>query len=570
MKRYLLFILLGLQNLAHGQKILFKEFLGKPTQKSVSVKVFFSSDVEISAQYGTTPGKYSTQTNWQGVKANEPGEILIDNLSPNTAYIYRVQYRLPASSNINYRPEFSFQTQKAIGGNFSFVVQADPHLDEQSDSALFRLCLKNQLADKPDFMIDLGDILMTDKLKNANGVIPRDTITYRSQLFRDYYETISHSVPIFISMGNHEGEAGWNLTNNENNIAVWGTLDRKKYFMNPSPNDFYTGDQTKHAYVGLRENYYEFTWGDAQFIILDPYWYTTSKPDANTGWRWTLGKTQYDWLRSSLEKSKAKFKFVFAHQLIGGDPNGRGGIEFADFYEWGGKNKDGSDGFAANRPGWYKPIKDLFTENRVNIFFHGHDHFYAKQDKDCLVYQETPQPSHPIFATANQAAEYGYVKGEIYPNTGHLRVNVNGDGVKVDYVRAYLPKNETATRKNRDVSASYFIGSKNCYDDKPNNLVLWNTNYVDEMVYPNPVQQRTTISFTLKKPDSISLAIYNISGQRVKQLLSNNPVQDGSFQLAWDGTNEQNVHLPSGVYFYEFTGLNTPPKTGKIILTESL
>jgi hypothetical protein len=570
MKRYLLFILLGLQNLAHGQKILFKEFLGKPTQKSVSVKVFFSSDVEISAQYGTTPGKYSTQTNWQGVKANEPGEILIDNLSPNTAYVYRLQYRLPASSSINYRPEFSFQTQKAIGGNFSFIVQADPHLDEQSDSALFRLCLKNQLADKPDFMIDLGDILMTDKLKNANGVIPRDTITYRSKLFRDYYETISHSVPIFISMGNHEGEAGWNLTNNENNIAVWGTLDRKKYFMNPSPNDFYTGDQTKHAYVGLRENYYEFTWGDAQFIILDPYWYTTSKPDANTGWRWTLGKAQYDWLRSSLEKSKAKFKFVFAHQLIGGDPNGRGGIEFADFYEWGGKNKDGSDGFAANRPGWYKPIKDLFTENRVNIFFHGHDHFYAKQDKDCLVYQETPQPSHPIFATANQAAEYGYVKGEIYPNAGHLRVNVNGDGVKVDYVRAYLPKNETATRKNRDVSASYFIGSKNCYDDKPNNLVLWNTNYVDEMVYPNPAQQRTTISFTLKKPDSISLAIYNISGQRVKQLLSNNPIQDGSFQLAWDGTNEQNVHLPPGAYFYEFTGLNTPPKTGKIILTESL
>ncbi len=568
MNRYFLLLLIGLQSIAYGQRMLFKEFLGKPTQKSVSVKVFFSADVEISAQYGTSPGKYTAQTNWQLVKSSEPGEILMDNLSPNTAYYYRLQYRVPASSSITYRPEFTFQTQKVVGTGFSFVIQSDPHLDEQSDSALFRLCLKNQLADKPDFMIDLGDILMTDKLKNASGVVPRDTITYRSKLFRDYYETISHTVPIYISMGNHEGEAGWNLTNNENNIAVWGTLDRKKYFMNPSPNDFYTGDQTKHPYVGLRENYYEFTWGDAQFIILDPYWYTTTKPDANTGWRWTLGKAQYDWLRASLEKSKAKFKFVFAHQLIGGDPNGRGGIEFADLYEWGGKNKDGSDGFTANRPGWYKPIKDLFTENRVTIFFHGHDHFYAKQDKDCLVYQETPQPSHPIFATANQATEYGYVKGEIYPNTGHLRVNVASEGVKVDYVRAYLPKNETATRKNRDISTTYFIGSKNCYDDKPNNLVLWNANYVDEMVYPNPVQQRTTISFTLKKPDSISLAVYNLSGQRVKQLLSNNPVQDGTFQLAWDGTNEQNIHLPPGVYFYEFTGLNTPPKTGKIILTD--
>jgi hypothetical protein len=551
-----------------GQKMVYKEFLGKPTQKSVAIKVFFDTSVEISVQYGLNSGKYTMESPWQSVKMMEPGEITLTNLSANTTYFYRLQYRLPNSAAISYRPEYKFQTQRAVNSSFTFVVQSDPHLDEQSDSALFRLCLKNQLADKPDFMLDLGDILMTDKLKNAAGVIPKDTITYRSQLFRNYYETISHSVPIFISMGNHEGESGWNLNNTANNIAVWGTLDRKKYFMNPSPNDFYTGDQTVHPFVGLRENYYEFTWGDAQFIILDPYWYTTTKPDANNGWRWTLGKTQYDWLRNSLEKSKSKFKFIFAHQLIGGDPNGRGGIEFADLYEWGGKNLNGSDGWATNRPGWYKPIKDLLTENRVTVFFHGHDHFYAKQDKDCLVYQETPQPSHPVFLTANSAAEYGYVKGEIYPNAGHIRVNVSGDGVKVDYVRAYLPKNETATRKNLDVSASYFIGTKNCYDDKPSNVVLWNANYINEMVYPNPLRQKTTLSFNLSKPDLINLSIFNSAGQEVKQLLRDNPVQDGNYQVIWDGTDASNRPLPPGQYIYQFTGPMTSAKTGKIILID--
>jgi uncharacterized protein (UPF0216 family) len=44
-----------------------------------------------------------------------------------------------------------------------------------------------------------------------------------------------------------------------------------------------------------------------------------------------------------------------------------------------------------------KPVKELLRENRVNIFFHGHDHFFGKQEKDCLVYQETPQPSHPNY-----------------------------------------------------------------------------------------------------------------------------------------------------------------------------
>ncbi len=568
MKTLIFLCLMGCALPILGQKILFKEFLGKPTQRSIAMKVFFDAPVEISVQYGLSSGKYTMESPWQSVKAMEPGEINLSNLTANTTYFYRLQFRVPNSAAVSYRPEYKFQTQRAVNANFSFVVQSDPHLDEQSDSALFRLCLKNQLADKPDFMLDLGDILMTDKLKNAAGVIPKDTITYRSQLFRNYYETISHSVPILISMGNHEGESGWNLNNTANNIAVWGTLDRKKYFMNPSPNDFYTGDQTVHPFVGLRENYYEFTWGDAQFIILDPYWYTTTKPDANNGWRWTLGKTQYDWLRNSLEKSKSKFKFIFAHQLIGGDPNGRGGIEFADLYEWGGKNLNGSDGWATNRPGWYKPIKDLLTENRVTIFFHGHDHFFAKQDKDCLVYQETPQPSHPVFLTANSATDYGYVKGDIYPNAGHLRVNVSGDGVKVDYVRAYLPKNETATRKNLDVSASYFIGTKNCYDDKPSNVVLWNSNYINEVVYPNPLRQRTTLSFTLSKPDLISLSIFNAVGQQVKQLVSDNPVQDGNYQIIWDGTDASNRPLPPGQYIYQLTGPQTITKTGKIILID--
>ncbi len=98
----------------------------------------------------------------------------------------------------------------------------------------------------------------------------------------------------------------------------------------PRPNDFTTGDTSVAPYVGQRENYYAWTWGDALFIVLDPYWYTTRKPDSLNGWRWTLGKGQYDWLRSTLEKSDAKFTFVFAHQHIGGDAKGRGGAEDAN------------------------------------------------------------------------------------------------------------------------------------------------------------------------------------------------------------------------------------------------
>ena len=552
---------------ATAQTLRHAELLGRPTDHGITLQAFFDDPAEVCAQYGVSSGVYPHQTPWQNVAAGEPAEILITGLDANTRYFYRLCYRQPGSTAITTRPEYRFHTQRPAGSTFSFVVQADPHLDEQSDTAVYRRCLRNQLEDEPDFLIDLGDILMSDKLKNASGKITHDTVTYRGHLLRSYYETACHSVPLFIAMGNHEGESGWQLNGTAENVAVWGTLDRKKYFLNPAPNSFYTGDTTNHAFVGQRENYYAWQWGDAQFIVLDPYWYTAPKPDSLHGWRWTLGKAQYDWLKTTLENSTATFKFVFAHQLIGGDPNGRGGVEYADGYEWGGDNLDGSPGFAVNRPGWYKPIKDLLAEHRVNIFFHGHDHFFGKQEKDCLIYQETPQPSHPNFQNVNYAQEYGYFEGQILPNSGHLRVTVAPDGVRVDYVRVYLPQNENATRHNKDVSATYFIGAVNCYDSLSTGTpVLWNSNYADELVYPNPFVQETTIEFSLSKPERLDVSVFDENGQWVRRLIAGNRVPEGKFQIVWDGKDGSGRALPTGVYWYVIRGENGGEKMGKIVL----
>ena len=563
----MLFFSLFWLNGSRAQNIQRYEILGRPTDNSITIQMIFSEEAEIRVQYGVQSGTYPNQTNWQRFDATVPAELVITGLKENTKYFYQINYRKPNAANFNVRPEHSFQTQRTIGTGYTFIVQADPHLDEQSDTALYRLCLQNQLEDAPDFIVDLGDFLMTDKLKNAARVIPKDTIPYRCNLLRSYYEQTCHSVPLFIAIGNHEGESGWNLTPNGNNIAVWGTQERKKYFLNPFPDQFYTGDTTNHNIVGLRENYYAWHWGDALFVVLDPYWYTSPKPDSLNGWRWTLGKAQYDWLRATLESSDAKFKFVFSHQLIGGDPDGRGGVEFANRYEWGGDNLDGSPGFAKNRPGWYKPIKDLLTENRVTIFFHGHDHFFGKQEKDCLIYQESPQPSHPNFSNVNYAATYGYLSGQILPQSGHLRVTVEPSGVKVDYVRAYLPKNENASRRNKDISATYFIGEKNCYDSLFTGVpVLWNSNYIDELVYPNPFSSETKIKFSIVNTEKIDLSIYNDQGVLIKKLISGSTVPGGTYQIIWDGTNSYGAEQPNGIYWYKIQGSNNESSTGKIIL----
>ncbi|MCC6726209.1 MAG: DUF1566 domain-containing protein [Saprospiraceae bacterium] len=543
------------------------EILGRPTDHSITVQAFFYENVEVSVGYGVSSGNLTQQTPWQPIAAGDPAEVVLENLAADTRYFYQFAYRLPGPGAMFYQPERTFHTQRPAGSSFSFVIQADPHLDEMSDTALYRLCLQNQLADAPDFMVDLGDVLMSDKLKNAQNQITHDTVTYRAHYMRSYYETASHSVPLFMVLGNHEGEAGWQLNGTVNNVAVYDALDRKKYFLNPAPDGFYTGDETDNPFVGQRESYYAWEWGDALFVVLDPYWYTSPKPDSLTGWRWTLGKTQYDWLRATLEGSSAKFKFVFSHQLVGGDPLGRGGIEFADRYEWGGQNLDGSDGWAVNRPGWYKPIKEILKENRVTAFFHGHDHFFAKQEKDCLIYQECPQPSLPNFQNANQADDYGYFAGQILPNAGHLRITVSPDGVKTEYVRAYLPQNETATRHNRDVSATYFIGETNCYDSLSTGApVIWNANYSDELIYPNPSAGEVKIEFSLAQAERLDLGVFDEKGALVRRLVAGSLVPAGKFQIVWDGRNGSGAAVPGGLYFYKIRGENSEMATGKLVL----
>jgi len=102
----------------------------------------------------------------------------------------------------------------------------------------------------------------------------------------------------------------------------------------------------------------------------------------------------------------------------------------------------------------------LLVQNKVNIVFHGHDHLFVKQDLDGIVYQEVPQPSTARYDVTGNAKEYGYVSGDVLGGPGHLRVTVSPSNVKVEYVRAYLPKDENAQRGNGQVDYTYLISAR--------------------------------------------------------------------------------------------------------------
>ncbi|MEI7638195.1 MAG: metallophosphoesterase, partial [Syntrophus sp. (in: bacteria)] len=306
-------------------------------------------------------------------------------------------------------------------------------------------------ADEPDFHLDLGDTFMTDKHESRENA----TRQYLAQ--RSYLGQLCRSAPLFLVLGNHDGEESKLRRGGADSLAVWSNTMRKRYFPNPFPDSFYTGNTTMDPLAGQLKDYYAWQWGDALFIVLNPYWHATGRR-SDDSWDRTLGDEQYKWLKRTLENSRARFKFVFVHQLVGGfDKQGRGGTEAASFGEWGGKNADGADGFKDHRPGWDMPIHQLLVRDNVTIVFHGHDHFFAKQDLDGIVYQEVPQPGFPRSGSPRAAAEYGYHDGVILGGSGHIRVTVAPDKVTADYVRAQVPKDGHTSPMNRQVSHSYSI-----------------------------------------------------------------------------------------------------------------
>ncbi len=71
------------------------------------------------------------------------------------------------------------------------------------------------------------------------------------------------------------------------------------------------------------------------------------------------------------------------------------------------------------------------------------------------------------------------------------------------------------------------------------------------VAYPNPFSERTTISFTLNATENVSLAVYDMSGRLVRNLLTNASYADGVHQITWDGTSNAGTRVSNGVYLYQ-------------------
>jgi len=73
------------------------------------------------------------------------------------------------------------------------------------------------------------------------------------------------------------------------------------------------------------------------------------------------------------------------------------------------------------------------------------------------------------------------------------------------------------------------------------------SNAVQLSNYPNPFNPRTMIRYYLPESGNMELIVYNIKGERVRNIL-NDYSEEGWHEMEWDGRNEQGASTTSGVY----------------------
>lgn len=231
----------------------------------------------------------------------------LDGLKAATPYFYNIKLTDDSGATIE-SGVLTFATADSTANPFSFAILGDtearPHVNHQVARLIWD--------ERPNFIINLGDL--TDGGKEP----------HKFEWNQEYFTgmtALTSRIPVFPVAGNGEGDLYW----------------YKRYHQLPDP-----------------EGYYTFTYGDAQFFMLD----------SNQKDQFDEGGEQYQWLEEQLKASTATWKFVAHHHApYSSDEN-----------DYGDSWKEASN-LGDLR---IRKIVPLYEKYGVDIVFFGHLHTYQR------------------------------------------------------------------------------------------------------------------------------------------------------------------------------------------------
>lgn len=253
------------------------------------------------------------ELNTQKIKKETPSvgsniyEITLKDLEPETPYFYNIK----AKSHDGVVMEsglLTFSTAVKETNSYSFAVigdtEARPHIND-------RVC-KQVWDERPNFLMIVGDL--------TDGGKAEHKFEWNYEYFQGVTQMASR-IPVYPVAGNGEDDLFW----------------YNRYHALPQP-----------------EGYYSFTYGNAEFFMLD-----SNKPK-----EFAPGGLQYQWLENKLRASTAKWKFVAHHHA----PYSADDDDYGD--SWKGKSDLGDKAI--------RQIVPLYEKYKVDMVFFGHLHTYQR------------------------------------------------------------------------------------------------------------------------------------------------------------------------------------------------
>jgi predicted phosphodiesterase len=327
-----------------------------PAYAVIDPYLVFVSETEITIRWATSPVKYAGTVNY-GITSsfthseteaggNEFHTITLTGLRPNTLYYYE------ATGNGDTSGICSFRTAPPPDSGFTFLAYGDtrrtgsgPGFHTEHEKVIHSMLKHNPQT----LILHTGDF-------TYDGSID-EWVPTLLQPGRDIYK----NNVFYGSIGNH-------CYDRRNDVGSYQHLFSRS--ADPNAPD--------------SELYYSFDYGNVHFVALDLNW--------NDGVDYSVGTTQYNWLKKDLESEAAKratWIVVFGHYPA---------------YTTG---NHGNDNDIRAIRGSLVP---LFENTGVDIYICGHDHIYERSYKNGVHYLVTGgggAPLRKINVVADPYREYG-------------------------------------------------------------------------------------------------------------------------------------------------------------------
>lgn len=440
-----------------------EETLANPSWDGITIQLIPAERVDAYVEFRRSGTDRWKKTGVQSGAGDEPLRFNLHSLQSGTQYEYRLRcregreappspFKVKDDRPFGVRAVHTFKTLAKKEKPFRFVFMTDSHIFRWWEASVlgidntsvktFSSSIRNVEELGPDFIILGGDEFLTH-CNQCRGTfvdgeftgertissVREGELRYRQGM--RMFSPLAAEFPLFLTLGNHEGEAGFGneggKCNHFSNTKALSEQARLKYL--PNPSEVYGG--------GEEGGYYSFEHAGALFVVLDVMRYVSEYPSSPEDW--TLGSEQLAWLEKTLKESNAKWKFIFLHHLVGGYASrdgcysyGRGGIRATDT-----GRRDG------RFLGEQARLHDLFVRYGVQAVFFGHDHVFVSGEKDGVLYVLGGHPSGnapPSWERKKVFREQYDYNEDGFPDylieNGVVSVDVQGDSAVIRYIES--------------------------------------------------------------------------------------------------------------------------------------